>query len=125
MLKHHSIPGLIVDLILLNKIIPIVNNDILNEYYDVLCRPRFKFAKEDIDNVMVEIRKKALFIEPKSTNETFIDEDDKVFYDIVIAARGEMDAYLLTGNIKHFPKREFIITPRQMIDIIKKHYDKA
>ena len=28
------------------------------------------------------------------------------------------DAYLVTGNIKHFPTEPFIVTPRQMIDII-------
>ena len=28
------------------------------------------------------------------------------------------DAYLVTGNIKHFPTKPFIVTPRQMLDII-------
>ena len=28
------------------------------------------------------------------------------------------DAYLVTGNIKHFPVKTFIITPREMLDIV-------
>ncbi len=50
----------------------------------------------------------------------FIDHDDIVFYEIVMNARKERDAYLITGNMKHFPKRSFIVTPKEMIDIIEK-----
>jgi len=32
--------------------------------------------------------------------------------------RNNEDAYLVTGNIKHFPVRPFIVTPRRMLDII-------
>lgn len=28
------------------------------------------------------------------------------------------NAYLVTGNIKHFPVKPFIVTPRQLLDII-------
>jgi hypothetical protein len=28
------------------------------------------------------------------------------------------DAYLVTGNIKHFPERPYVVTPRQMLNII-------
>ena len=28
------------------------------------------------------------------------------------------DAYLVTGNIRHFPLEPYIVTPRQMLDII-------
>ncbi len=29
------------------------------------------------------------------------------------------DAYLITGNIKHFPVKHFMVTPTQMIEIIQ------
>lgn len=32
--------------------------------------------------------------------------------------RKDKDAYLVTGNIKHFPNKPFIVSPRQMLDII-------
>jgi hypothetical protein len=28
------------------------------------------------------------------------------------------DSYLVTGNIKHFPKRPFIVTPAEMLQVI-------
>ena len=37
--------------------------------------------------------------------------------------RKEEEAYLVTGNIKHFPDKPFIVTPRQMLDIFLKEYD--
>lgn len=33
-------------------------------------------------------------------------------------ARKDEDAYLVTGNIKHFPSKPFVVTPRQMLDLI-------
>ena len=35
-----------------------------------------------------------------------------------MSARNTMDAYLITGNIKHYPVRNYVVTPKQMIDII-------
>ena len=48
------------------------------------------------------------------------DPKDSVFYEVVMEERKEEDAYLVTGNIKHFPEKPFIVTPRQMLDIILK-----
>ena len=48
------------------------------------------------------------------------DSKDSVFYEVVMEERKEEDAYLVVGNIKHFPEKPFIITPRQMLDIILK-----
>ena len=38
--------------------------------------------------------------------------------EIVMEERKEEDAYLVTGNIKHFPERPYVVTPRQMLNII-------
>ena len=46
------------------------------------------------------------------------DPKDRVFYEIVMEGRKSENAYLVTGNRKHFPNRPFVVTPRQMIDII-------
>ena len=47
-------------------------------------------------------------------NQEILDMDDLVFYEVVIEKR-EDDAYLITGNIRHFPKRDFIVTPAEMM----------
>jgi predicted nucleic acid-binding protein len=48
-------------------------------------------------------------------NLTFADEDDKIFYELYKS--GAVD-FLITGNIKHFPKEKNIITPREFIETI-------
>ncbi len=46
------------------------------------------------------------------------DPDDTVFYEVVMEKRKESDAYLVTGNTRHFPTKPFIVTPREMLDIV-------
>ena len=46
------------------------------------------------------------------------DPKDVVFYAIVMEKRKEEDTYLVTGNIKHFPMVPFVVTPREMLDIL-------
>ena len=46
-----------------------------------------------------------------------------LFYEVVMEGRKEYeDAYLVTGNIKHFPARSFVVTPKEMLDIIHNEY---
>lgn len=53
-------------------------------------------------------------------NQEILDMDDLVFYEVVMEKR-EDDAYLITGNIRHFPERDFIVTPAEMMAIIEKN----
>ena len=54
---------------------------------------------------------------PQSTGEILVDMDDLVFYEVVMEKRDD-DAYLVTGNQKHYPIRDFIVTPAEMVEII-------
>lgn len=44
------------------------------------------------------------------------DEDDRVFYEIALS---EEDSFLVTGNLKHFPKTPKVVTAAQMIEILE------
>ena len=44
--------------------------------------------------------------------------DDLIFYEVVMEKRDD-DAYLITGNTKHFPVRDFIVTPSEMMQILE------
>lgn len=118
MLKHDSIPGLIMDFVLSKTIVPVLNQEILDEYYDVLVRNKFGFSENDVAKLITNVKENGIFLNREQTLEDFIDEDDIVFYEIVMSARNTMDAYLITGNIKHYPVRNYVVTPKQMIDII-------
>lgn len=120
MLKTNSIPGKIIDYIRTNTIVPLLNEEIIEEYVDVLTRNEFDFAPSKIDRLLEIIKEKGIVLKREQTLEDFIDEDDIIFFEIVMSARNTMDAYLITGNMKHYPIRNYVVTPREMVEIIEK-----
>lgn len=100
------------------EIIPVYSKKIIEEYWGVLQRSKFDFQEDVIRRVMEAIVKYGVSIEPTSTGEQLPDMKDLPFYEVVMEKRVD-DAYLVTGNVKHFPKRTYIVTARQMLDIIK------
>ena len=119
-LKQDSIPNRIVQMSLNGPIIPLLNEEILNEYQDVLLRNKFGFKEETIKVFIEELTKRGVFLDRMQTDELFEDKDDVVFYEIVLTARTATNAYLITGNKKHFPVKSFVVTPSEMIQIIGK-----
>ena len=46
---------------------------------------------------------------------TMPDEDDRVFYEVCLSKE---DSFLVTGNLKHFPKEPQVITAAEMMEIL-------
>ena len=120
MLKWNSVPGAIVQMVYSGVITPVWNNKILSEYREVLSRPKFHLSQDIIDTLMDGITGGGLCVDEEPLDVTLPDPKDRVFYEVVMEERKEEAAYLVTGNMKHFPSAPFIVTPRQMIDIILK-----
>ena len=99
-------------------IIPVFNDEILAEYDNVLHRPMFKFSDTNIQLLLDTIKTYGVFAKQLITNEILPDPKDLVFYEVVMAKQDE-NAYLVTGNSKHFPKKPFIVTPNELLDIMK------
>ena len=125
MLKKESIPGGILEFIYVGIITPLLNDEIVTEYTAVAKRNKFGFDEEHINDTIKAITEHALFLDRQATIEEFVDKKDIVFYEIVLSARTKMDAYLVTGNIKHFPIKSFVVTPKEMIDIISQGNDES
>ena len=104
--------------ILDGKIVPLYHDDILAEYDDVLHRERFNFREDSVQIVLNAVKKFGVEIFPRSTGEILIDMDDLIFYEIAMEKQ-EDDAYLVTGNQKHYPIRKFIVTPTEMMKIVE------
>ena len=108
----------VVNAITTNKIIPLYNYEILAEYDEVLHREKFRFSEERIKQALSVIQAFGVNVgTPTPTGEVLPDEDDLVFYEVVMEKRSD-DAYLITGNVKHFPHRTFIVTPAEMMQIL-------
>ena len=44
-----------------------------------------------------------------------LDEDNRVFYDVCLSKE---DSFLVTDNLKHFPKEPQVITAAEMMEIL-------
>lgn len=114
-----SNPTVIVRAVLRGEIKPVYNDEILSEYTEVLSRDKFHIQKSDIDLVISHIIKIGLKVERKeAVGEIFPDPKDVVFYEVALSKE---DSYLVTGNIKHFPKVDFVVTPAEMLAIINEN----
>ena len=114
--NSHSSTTIVYEAILDGLLIPVYNDDILNEYIDVLSRKKFPFAKEDIQYIELLLTHIGIKMDRTKTNEEiFPDQKDVVFYEVALSKE---DAYLVTGNIKHFPKKPFVVTPAEMVEIL-------
>jgi putative PIN family toxin of toxin-antitoxin system len=122
-LKSHSVPGSIVELAFEGPIIPILNEAIEKEYREVLSRPKFHLPEDLIEGIMSTFHKRAIYVDAEHLDVELPDPKDLVFYEVVMEERKEEEAYLVTGNIRHFPNRPFIVTPREMLDIILRDQD--
>lgn len=123
MLKDISVPRKILDLAFVGKIIPLLNDKILAEYEEVISRPKFKNTQESIDFFMNGMKNHGIFVDAKDFDDVLPDPKDKIFYCVLMTAREDVDAYLVTGNLKHFPKKLYIVTPRELLDIVESDGD--
>lgn len=110
----------VINTLLNNKITPIINDEILAEYSDVLHRNKFHFPESTIQATLHYFQKYGIYADRLTTNELLPDPKDLVFYEVCMAKREE-DSMLVTGNIKHFPAKPFIVTPNELLEIISKN----
>ena len=99
-------------------IIPVINDEILREYEEVLRRPKFKFNMETVKVFLDELKCRAVYVDAGTVEEILPDEKDIVFYAVLMEKRKDEEAYLVTGNLRHFPVRTYIVTPREMLEIL-------
>lgn len=108
----------VIDKLFSGDIIPIYSKEILSEYHEVLRRKKFKFSEQLVSDFLESIERLGVNIIPDSSGEIIPDIKDLPFYEVVLEKRDE-NAYLVTGNIKHFPNKPFIVTPNELLEILE------
>lgn len=101
------------------EIIPVFSSYILSEYKEVLCRKKFSFSQELITSLLEAIMNCGIMISPAPTGEILPDMSDLPFYEVVCELK-DNGAYLVTGNLKHFPDKPFIVTANQLLGLLNK-----
>ena len=105
----------VLDYLFQGLIVAVFNDDIISEYSSVLHREQFGFSEDAIVRVIQAIRT-GVSVKVESMNTVLPDPKDVVFYEVAMTQNG---SYLVTGNIKHFPKEAQVVTPAEMVAIIE------
>lgn len=108
----------VINAVLDGTIIPLYHQDILAEYNEVLHRPKFPLHEDTIAIILKAITQYGVEVFPQPSGEILVDMDDLIFYEVALEKR-EDDAYLVTGNQQHYPIKDFIVTPAEMLNIIR------
>lgn len=93
-------------------VIPVLTDDIFREYGEVLRRRKFNFPEDSVSELLEEIKKRSILVNPAVSDLELPDDKDRPFLDALLS---EDDAILVTGNLKHFPQHEQIMTARSFI----------
>ena len=104
LLTIHAPPARIVDQIFIGRIRCLYDDRILNDYRQVLARPKFStvIAEQDREDLLDYLTRSghAVLAEPLSgLSADLPDTDDLPFVEVAAAGRAEL---LITGNVSHF-----------------------
>ena len=91
------------------------NEDIIKEYDEVLHRAKFKLSNDQICTVIELVKQNGIDSSRFPYAGEMPDEDDRVFYEVCLSKE---DSFLVTGNLKHFPKEPQVITAAEMMEIL-------
>ena len=117
LLKWDSVPGNVLQFTITGVVTPVLNEDILREYREVLLRKKFHFPESIVDAILDNLAAQAVFINEEKLDVNLPDPKDVVFYEVALSKE---DAYLVTGNTKHFPKKPIVVTPAEMLEILQR-----
>jgi uncharacterized protein len=98
-----------------------VSPPVFSEYRTVLSRRELRIRKGLRHQLLRLIQKHAHVVSPSRVLQVMNDPGDNIFLECADAARAD---YLVTGNLRHFPKfwkKTKVITSREFIAIVAPH----
>ena len=107
----------IADAITKDMFTPLYSSQMIAEYREVLSRSKFGFSEEEVHSLVNHIVTHGELVEPTESAAHFPDPDDKVFFCTALAANAE-NSLLVTGNAKHYPPADFVVSPTEFCDIL-------
>ena len=116
-LSSEGNPAKIIKLVAVNDSMQIhYSRAILDEYKKVLSYERLNLSDEKQTRAVNLIKKNGVCVQPEISDIPLPDESDRIFYDTAKA----VNAYLVTGNLKHYPEESQIVTPARFVEIFGK-----
>jgi len=98
-----------------------ISMPVFDEYANVLARPHLGIVTGLRLQFLQLIKNHSHMVKPSRRVEAASDPNDNVFLELADAARAD---YLITGNLKHFPrfwKSTKIVSTREFISLVAPH----
>jgi len=114
LLSNRGNPGVIVNELKNNRFNFYFNAEIIEECKDVLHRKKLGLRSQDVNELIDLIKTIGVSIIPDKSDVALLDEDDRIFYDLAKST----NAYLITGNTKHYPNDPLIVTPARFVELL-------
>lgn len=113
--KPDSSTSQILSLVFSGIIQPLVCDEILHEYESVLNLPALGIPEDISSAILLKFRVDGVNPGRTPSLEEHPDPSDQVFYEIALSVE---DAYMVTNNKKHFPKKPKVVTPSEMLILL-------
>ena len=102
-LKPASDAARVLRLVLQGDLEIVFNEHILAEYMEVLSRPRFGLDQRKVRAVLEYLRSVGTVAPAVASSFRLPDPDDEPFLEAAVGGRAQ---FLVTGNKRHFPRRQ-------------------
>jgi putative PIN family toxin of toxin-antitoxin system len=114
-----SLPASLVSLAIEGQVRLFLSPPILEEYTEVLKRPKFKFDRRKVNRLLRDLSHAATMVIPESRINASPDDTDNRFLECAHASGAD---YLVTGNKRHFPFPAYegtaIVSPAEFAQIL-------
>lgn len=116
--RSESATVIVMEKVFAGEIIPVFCKEILEEYSSVLLRKKFGFDVVTVHLFLHEFNRRGIIVDMEQADIILPDMKDKPFYAVALACEND-EGYLITGNLKHFPTRPFIVSPARFLEILQ------
>ena len=113
--KPDSSASRVLSLVFSGIILPLVCDEILEEYDCILRLPVLAIPDELSSAILAKFKEDGIDPGRTPSPEEHPDPKDQVFYEICLSVE---DAYMVTNNKKHFPIKPQVVTPTEMLSLL-------
>ena len=113
--KPNSSTSRILSLVFDGTIQPLVCEEILEEYEQILNLPALAIPSDITLSIITKFKADGINPGRTPSSEVHPDPTDQIFYEISLSVE---DAYMVTNNKKHFPQEPKVVTPSEMLVLL-------
>ena len=113
--KPNSSTSRILSLVFDGTIQPLVCEEILEEYEQILNLPALSIPSDISSEIITKFKIDGINPGRTPSPEYHPDPTDQIFYEICLSVE---DAYMVTNNKKHFPQKPIVVTPSEMLVLL-------